>query len=31
MFFAARDIEIGEELMYDYGKEYRNKLQIADY
>lgn len=31
VFFAARDIEIGEELMYDYGKEYRNKLQIADY
>ena len=28
---VIKDIEIGEELMYDYGKEYRNKLQIADY
>ena len=26
MFYVARDIEIGEELLYDYGKKYVNYL-----
>jgi SET domain-containing protein len=27
-FFAARDIEPGEELLFDYGVSYRNKLGL---
>ena len=30
-FFADRDIEEGEELLYDYGIDYRNVLKIEDY